>query len=98
MICEDCSFFVDETCMDGDDYVNSESGLAMCRYNPNAIPRRERELLVVLKRLFTSTNALLIGLHHALGVDPNDDHFPVDMREALEQARDAIAKAEKLGS
>ena len=102
MKCEDCPFFVDETCMDGDDYVNSESGLAMCRYNPNAILHGDAiellpELLMALKGLFVSTNALLLGLHSVLGISPTDDDFPVAIQAALEQARIVIAKAEGEG-
>lgn len=40
MLCEDCSFFVDETCTDLEDYIHKGTGLPVCRYNPNAIPRK----------------------------------------------------------
>ena len=99
MICEDCSFFIDEICTDLEGYVHKETGVSMCRYNPNAILREDAvellpELLMALKGLFVSTNALLLGLHNALGISPDDDDFPVAMKAAIEQARIAIAMAE----
>ena len=44
MICEDCSFFIDEICTDDmEGYINKETGLPVCRYNPNAILRERGE-------------------------------------------------------
>ena len=101
MKCEDCSFFIDEICTDLEGYVHKETGVSMCRYNPNAILREDAvellpELLMALKGLFVSTNALLLGLHSVLGLSLGDDDFPVAMQAALEQARIVIAKAESV--
>ena len=44
MICEDCSFFIDEICTDDmEGYINKETGLPVCRYNPNATLREKAE-------------------------------------------------------
>ena len=44
MRCEDCSFFVDKMCTDDmEGYINKETGLSVCRYNPNAVLRETTE-------------------------------------------------------
>ena len=43
MICEGCSFFIDEICTDLEGYIHKETGLSVCRYNPSAILREKAE-------------------------------------------------------